>query len=704
MLPILLVLASARAEEVHRYALIVGTNDGGTERVTLRYAQTDAQTMADILGTLGGVSSSRSAVLLDPGVQDLRAAFSELGTEIAADDGRTEVIFYYSGHSDEEGLLLGDELFGYRELRSSLDGLGAKVRLAILDSCASGSLILSKGGTKVTPFLPEAGTSVDGVAYITSSSADEASQEGDRVGGSYFTHYLASGLRGAADLTGDGRVTLNEAYVFARDETLERTERTQHGPQHASYDFQLSGSGELVLTDLTRRDASVVIAEGVGGHVVVRDDEGRLVAELDKPADRQTHLAVPAGDYVVTVLPEEGGVLESSLRVDTGETSMVDTDGLAAADAEDAVARGDLGPRAAAILDALKVDREGMSVMLWPGVPEPPGGVDRVGIGLLTGRSEVVQGFAFGTFYYDVSSDLDGYETSFGIARAQTGSGLQSGMVGNVTAGAFDGAQLTLGANSAHGGIRGIQVAMGANWAAGGFRGWQTSLGLNRSGSYSEGTQLAMGANVARDLRGLQLAAINVARDTVGGQVGLINVGRDVHGVQLGLINVANDSDLPIGLLSFVKEGRHDLLLYASESDWVNGELRLGGPHTYTLLGGGFQPDRHWYAAYGIGGHATFGKAWLDLDAVQQIYLPMGASLVEPGGGTRSMFDEPPTGVIRLRTTVGFQILPELAPFAGAALSARIPVDARQVDMVPALDAPDNAWVVWPGFFAGVQF
>ena len=38
-------------------------------------------------------------------------------------------------------------------------------------------------------------------------------------------------------------------YRYAFDETLARTENTQAGPQHPSYDIQLTGAGDLVLTD-----------------------------------------------------------------------------------------------------------------------------------------------------------------------------------------------------------------------------------------------------------------------------------------------------------------------------------------------------------------------------------------------------------------------------------------------------------------------
>jgi len=77
-----------------------------------------------------------------------------------------------------------------------------------------------------------------GDAFMTSSSANEASQESDAIRGSFFTYYLVSGLRGAADMIHDGRITLNEAYQYAYNETLSRTEKTMGGTQHPNYDIR----------------------------------------------------------------------------------------------------------------------------------------------------------------------------------------------------------------------------------------------------------------------------------------------------------------------------------------------------------------------------------------------------------------------------------------------------------------------------------
>ena len=54
-----------------------------------------------------------------------------------ATDSRTEVIFYYSGHSDDVGLLLDGQEYSYLDLRQRIQALGADVRVAIVDSCSS---------------------------------------------------------------------------------------------------------------------------------------------------------------------------------------------------------------------------------------------------------------------------------------------------------------------------------------------------------------------------------------------------------------------------------------------------------------------------------------------------------------------------------------------------------------------------------------
>ena len=92
---------------------------------------------------------------------------------------------------------------------------------------------------------------------LTSSASDEDSQESDLIGGSYFSHHLASGLLGGADSSGDGRVTLFEAYAYAYDRTVADTAESAAGAQHPTFSYDLAGNGDLVLTDVAARHEGV---------------------------------------------------------------------------------------------------------------------------------------------------------------------------------------------------------------------------------------------------------------------------------------------------------------------------------------------------------------------------------------------------------------------------------------------------------------
>src|SRR5204863_7883896 len=197
------------------------------DRPRLQYAIADAERFARVLVELGGVRPGDEVVLREPKLRDLTDALDALTRQMTEArrgldpaGGRTEVLFYYSGHADEKGLLFGDDRYSYRTLRDRLDVIPADVRIAVLDACSSGAFTRIKSGHPRPAFLVDESSDMRGHAFLTSSSENEAAQESDRIRASYFTHYLISGFRGAADTSGDGKVTLNEAYQFAFNETL----------------------------------------------------------------------------------------------------------------------------------------------------------------------------------------------------------------------------------------------------------------------------------------------------------------------------------------------------------------------------------------------------------------------------------------------------------------------------------------------------
>ncbi|MBW2735307.1 MAG: caspase family protein, partial [Deltaproteobacteria bacterium] len=326
LISILLLMAPLANAATHRFALVVGQNSGHDPTRVLRFAEHDARKVSRTLVQLGGFPKKQVVLLTNTSADALIRALKKLEGRIARVAQRAQdralVVFYYSGHADADRLELGKSTLAFSKISSFLKQSKATVRLAWIDSCFSGRLVTAKGAR------PKAGFSIRvtdqlesrGYAVITSSAADEASQESAEVRGSLFTHYLVSGLRGAADASRDGRVTLSETYRYVYGRTVARTSAHVGGGQHPTYDFQLQGRGEVVLTQLKKRSSHLVVQSPDVGRVVVIDQrKEQMLAEADVLAGHPAHLALPPGDYIVYLL-EQGTAYRARTRLASGAT------------------------------------------------------------------------------------------------------------------------------------------------------------------------------------------------------------------------------------------------------------------------------------------------------------------------------------------------------------------------------------------------
>lgn len=304
-LALLLLATAAHAEALRRFALVAGNDEGGEGTRPLRFARDDARKMHELLVRLGGVSPADAKLLLDEDAKDFLTALAGLearAREAQARGERTALLVYYSGHAKDGALRLGDTRLTFDTLKRRLSDAPADIRIAVLDSCRSGTLTRTKGARKVPAFDVDSGTSREarGVVILTSSASDEDSQESDALGGSYFSHHLASGLLGDADRSGDGRVTLFEAYSHAYARTVADTADSSAGAQHPTFSYDLAGNGDLVLTDL-RASAEGLLVPGLApsGQYYFVDPGGLVVAELDKAPDAERRVALAPGTYRV---------------------------------------------------------------------------------------------------------------------------------------------------------------------------------------------------------------------------------------------------------------------------------------------------------------------------------------------------------------------------------------------------------------------
>ncbi len=302
------LIAPALASGAARFAVVVGNNVGATGRPRLWFAEKDAERFHETLRELGDFSEDRVAVIRGGTPRQVREALAAAEAKVRLSRAAGEkalLVFYYSGHAGPGGLELGNETLSYDELRALVNGSSADAKVAIVDACESGLLTQVKGATAAPALnfaLPEDG--VQGTAFIASTAVGEAAQESAAIGGSFFTHHLEVGLRGAADADGDGLVTLGEAFRYTAAQTVSGTAATRTGPQHPTYEFRMSGRGDIVLADLRKAEARLVLPADRGAIYILRGPKA-LLAEV--PAgDAPVTLALPAGRYTVERRAPEG--------------------------------------------------------------------------------------------------------------------------------------------------------------------------------------------------------------------------------------------------------------------------------------------------------------------------------------------------------------------------------------------------------------
>jgi hypothetical protein len=607
------------AVPLRRFAMVAGSNNGGESLVRLKYAETDARSFAAVLRDLGGVRAQDMVLALSPDLARFEDALGRVRQMVKSPremDERRELVVYYSGHSDDDGLILGKDRFTWEQFRREINAIPADVKIAILDSCSSGSLTRTKGGVARPAFLFDASSDMTGHAYLTSASAEEAAQESDRIGASFFTHYLISGLRGAADTHGDGVVTLNEAYAYAFQETLASTEKTEYGPQHAAYDINLTGSGDLVLTDLRSSAAGLIVAENVGGRLYFRDDHGSLAVELNKVEGKKVELGLEPGVYSV-VLDRKSARYSAEVSVSTRQRGFLSMSMLRAVPLDRATARGyqpdgppphqvvpqASEPNPASVLGAAVGAAVGSAIggavgtavnaaitaaaaaaAPAPIVPDAslegsdsPTFVAPDSPAPRESESSRPRAFNF-SLLPDLSQGLfsssDDHVVGFNllVGTSSYSRGFEVGGLANIESRDVSGFQAAGLANIVLGRLTGFQAAGLVNYLGGEARFFQAAGLVNISGGLV-GAQLAglgnvtlgtaRGAQVAglfnwggMEVHGAQVAGVfNWGRTVSGPQISILNVADTVTGAQVGVVNIARHvSGTQIGVLNLSEE------------------------------------------------------------------------------------------------------------------------------------------------------
>lgn len=705
------------AANIDRYVIAVSANNGGKDRPMLRYAESDAKSFASVLKDMGGVAQKNVYLIQEPSVSFLNARLNDIDKILSSSkgkNGREEVLVYYSGHADEKGLHLGEETYSWQEFRKRVDALNADVKIAVIDACGSGAITRAKGGVAVPAFMVDQSSDMKGYAFITSSTQDESSQESDKLKGSFFTHSLVSGLRGAGDLSGDGKVTLSEAYQFAFNETLQKTEATMGGAQHPSRDMNLTGTGDVVMTDLRSVSAGMTLDENVEGRVFIRDANDELVAELYKKPGRSMSLGLPAGKYTVR-LERKAEFKETEIVLSDGSQRSVKVGDFKKVNAEKTVARGGVEFGA----DRSCSDKDSIACSL--------DSLDRNGKYRVTFNAADVEesprkGTQLGVFLSRSKDYMLGTQVSLiaNIADKEM-HGLQLSGVVNVAAERLEGAQIAAMVNYADN-FDGLQLAP-FNISKKASRGVQighinvaldsvSTLQLSAI-NYANYAQIQVGAiNTAKNSH-VQVGAINVGKTNDDVQISTINVSKKSTGRQIGIINVCGDCEkAPIGLINVVGNGVWSLSGIFNEMGGTGLKADLGTAYFYTswetsrnfkdgrLFG---RYDRVWENGLGFGTH--FGSYGSHI-ALEYMFL----NVMDKYRGGYGTPEKKKHTEFHQRVRVGstFELVKGVGLTGGVSMNLASVGYGKKISLKPLGDYHDDVSCdghegrIWPGFYAGL--
>lgn len=230
--------ATSEFKQPNAYAVIIGISQYREEIIPkVPYAARDAEAMAQVLETQGGIPKTHIKLLTESKAtyNDIRNHVGDwLRMRVKPD---STVYIYYAGHGTPnphtgEAYLVPWEghpdypsgLFPLKELYATLNKLPAKEIIVMLDSCfsgASGRSVLPKGTRPMVISLENPLLAGGKVAVLSASTGNQVSSDYDKAGHGLFTHYLLTGLGGEADKDQNHLVTLRELYPYVREHVSE---------------------------------------------------------------------------------------------------------------------------------------------------------------------------------------------------------------------------------------------------------------------------------------------------------------------------------------------------------------------------------------------------------------------------------------------------------------------------------------------------
>jgi len=352
--------------------------------------------------------------------------------------------------------------------------------------------------------------------------------------------------------------------------------------------MQISGTGDVVLTDVKEISAGMVFDEKLSGRLSIRNNADHLIAEITKTAVRPLELGLEPGQYYVT-LQQGSDVLRAEFTLAEGQRALVTRENFAVITADPARRRGDDAE------PSTKLSQSNSVYTFFVNFVDESFHFPLVGfVNIARGNHQIAQA----GFINWNTKNFTGLQASFVNSTWGNFTGLQAGFV-NTIAGDAKGLQSSF-VNIAIGELIGVQA---------GF--------VNTSIEGLTGPQFGFVNTAVRKMTGAQLGFVNVAA-------------QGIRGVQIGFVNYADsiEDGVPIGFLSIVRRGGYYAVEYSfSEFFPATAGVKLGVEKFYTTIfasynfAEGFSRE-NFVSGIGFGSIIPIGKGFFFNPELNCLYNP----------------------------------------------------------------------------------
>jgi hypothetical protein len=317
---VLLVAPLAHAEPpdaAATFALVIGVNASAERDLApLQYADDDAARYLDLFRALGArtyllsrlddntrrLHPQAAAEALAPRRAELNRTIAGLVRDVAqakAAKVRTVLYVAYAGHGTVEDatpyLTLEDGLLRGGDLLDAVARIGADRSHLLVDACQAYLLAFERGpGGERRPlpglFALERDARAQNVGFLLATSASGESHEWTGLQAGVFSHEVRSGLYGAADADGDGRVSYAEiaAFVDRANDAIENDRFRPHVLARPPRD-----GGALVDLRGTRARELRLGGPEAAAHYLLEDERGVRLADFHGAPGADVRLVRP---------------------------------------------------------------------------------------------------------------------------------------------------------------------------------------------------------------------------------------------------------------------------------------------------------------------------------------------------------------------------------------------------------------------------